>query len=412
MSDKTIVPKKALMIVPALSMVYGGPSLTSIGLASALCDQGVKMDIATTNADGASNLDVPLNEWIPKDNYRVRYFPRCGPWEYKFSPMLARWLWDNVRHYDIVHTTSVFNFPVLAAAAICQARGVPYVINPAGMLEPWALAYKAWKKRGYYVLFERPRLQHAGAIHCLSVPEAQRIVDLGIRSPMVIVPNGIDPAQVAAKGDPEVFFGRYPALRGKTILLFLHRVDRKKGLDLMARALASVRARRPDLPLHLVVAGPPTGDFLPVAQAFFEQAGCSEAVTFTGMLGGAMKDAAFAAAQIFVTPTYSEGFSMSVLEAMAAGLPSVLTTGCNFPEAEVAGAAIITPIASEPFADGLVRLLSDPDAARAMGHKARSLVLDRYTWEQAARRTVDIYTALLSHTAVPHGLAAEPAAIS
>jgi glycosyltransferase involved in cell wall biosynthesis len=404
MSNEAIVPKRALMLVPALSMVYGGPSLTSVGLASALCDQGVQMDIATTNADGARNLDVPLNEWITQENYRVRYFPRWGPWEYKFSPALARWLWRNVKKYDIIHTTSVFNFPVLAAAAIGQMRGVPYVINPAGMLEPWALAYKAWKKRGYYLLFEKPRLQQAGAIHCLSVPEARRIVALGIRSPMVVVPNGINPAQVAAKGDPEIFFAQYPALRDKTLLLFLHRVDRKKGLDLMARALASVRKRLPTLPIHLVVAGPPTDDFLSVAQGFFEEAGCTADVTFTGMLGGAMKDAAFAAARIFVTPTYSEGFSMSVLEAMAASLPSVLTTGCNFPEAEEAGAARITPIESEPFADALVELLTNPEAARVMGQKARQLVLDRYTWAQAARRTVEIYTALLNHTALPYGL--------
>ena len=115
-----------------------------------------------------------------------------------------------------------------------------------------------------------------------------------------------------------------------------------------------------------------------------------------------MKDAAFAAASIFVTPTYSEGFSMSVLEAMAASLPSVLTTGCNFPEAEQAGAAKITPVESQPFAEALIELLTNPQEAKAMGQRAHQLVLDQYTWQHAAHRTKEIYTAILRGTPLPH----------
>ncbi len=392
------------MLVPALSMVYGGPSLTSVRLADAICRLGVTVDVITTNADGDKNLDVPLFQWIEQENHRIYYFPRWGKWEYKFSPTMAKWLWQHLADYDILHTTSVFNFPVFAGAAIAQLRKVPYVINPAGMLEPWALAYKAWKKRWYYRLIERPRLEHASAIHCLTVPEARRITALGIRAPMVIVANGIDPKRWQTLSDPEMFYERYPDLRGKTLLLFMHRVDPKKGLDILARAFAAVRARLPELPLHLVVAGPSTDNYQSVAEAYFAQMGCAAQVTFTGLLDWDMKRAALAAAAIFVTPTYSEGFSMAVLEAMAAGLPGVMTEGCNFQEAAEAGAAHVTPIESEPFAEALVDLLTHPEAARTMGECARRLVLDQYTWDQAAVRTVAIYTALVRNAPIPYCL--------
>ena len=115
------------------------------------------------------------------------------------------------------------------------------------------------------------------------------------------------------------------------MVLGLGRIDPKKGLDLLAKAFTKAHQVFPDT--QLIVAGQDNTGFLPIAQNYFEEAGCSSAVKFTGMLTGEIKYAALAAANIYVAPSYSEGFSMSVLEGMASGLPCVITTGCNFPEA-------------------------------------------------------------------------------
>ena len=254
------------------------------------------------------------------------------------------------------------------------------------MLEPWALGYKAWKKRLYYEWIERPLvLRGARALQALNRSEAANIEALKLGPPAVVLPNGIDPSE-AVLCEPtkaKVFFDRFPEVRDKTLILFLHRIDPKKGLDVLAKAYRLVRGKFPRT--HVIVAGPDTTGFTATARGFFEAADCADAVTFTGLLEGDVKHGALAAASVFVTPSYSEGFSMSVLEAMAAGLPCVLTEGCNFPEAGAVGAARIVPTGdADRFAEALLDLLDDPATARAMGEQARALVLSRYTWAAVA----------------------------
>ena len=138
------------MLIPSLSVTYGGTSKTTPALAAALGRRGLSVDLVTTDAAGPRRLKVPLGCWVGRDGFRARYFSRFGNAEYKFSPALFTWLLQHTRDYDLVHINSNFNFPVLACALACRLWGVPYLITPHGMLEPWALGYKAWKKYGYY----------------------------------------------------------------------------------------------------------------------------------------------------------------------------------------------------------------------------------------------------------------------
>lgn len=382
--------KRILVIIPALGNVYGGPSKIALRFAAALARRGLGVDLVATDADGPHRLDVPLGRWIEQDGYRVRYFARAGRREWKFSPSMLAWLLAHAGEYGVAHITSSFGFPVLAGALACRLRGTPYIVAPQGMLEPWALGYKANKKKWYLRLVETPLvLRGARRLQALNGNEAANIAALRLGPPVAVIANGIDAADAQAAPDPAPFLARFPAVRGRTVILFLHRVDPKKGLDLLAPAYAAVRARFPET--HLVVAGPPTAGYEDTARGYFEAAGVADAVTFTGMLDGALKQGALAAASVFVAPTYSEGFSMAVLEAMAAGLPCVITEGCNFPEAGAADAARVVPIAAEPFGAALADVLADPPAARAMGTRARALVAGKYTWDHVAADAAKIF---------------------
>ena len=320
---------------------------------------------------------------------------------------MARWLWSHVGEYQCVHHLSVFNSSALITAVACRAKGVPYLINPQGMLEPWALEHKSWKKRVYYRWLERPLvLRGAQVIHALNRREAANLTALNIGRPVVTIPNGIDPADAcaASEADAAAFLARFPATKGRSLILFLHRVDPKKGLDLLAAAYARVRSEFPDT--HVIIAGPDNVGFTATARGFFDAAGVGDAVTFTGMLEGEFRRGAFAAATVFVLPSYSEGFSMSVLEAMAAGLPCVLTVGCNFPEAGAARAALVVEPEPAAYADALAQLLADPAAARAMGGRARELVLTRYTWDRVAAQMAEVFAAVADvgrGKGLPHG---------
>jgi glycosyltransferase involved in cell wall biosynthesis len=400
---------KILLVIPGLGPVYGGPSIIVPNLAVALARQGLTVDVVTTDANGSARLDVPTHTWCKEQGYRVRYFRRLGRLEYKISLSLLLWLLRHVRDYDVVHAVSLFNFPILACALACRLRSVPLVLNPQGMLEPWALSHNRWKKWLYYLLIEKPNvLAVTSAIHALTVNEARNIATLGLRRPTFVVPNGVDVDFDEGDANAEKFFAAFPAARGKRLILFLHRIDPKKGLDLLAKSFATVHKQYPDT--HLIVAGPDLYRFWPIAHGFFTSRQSDAAVTYTGMLNGRMKRAAFAAASIFVAPSYSEGFSMSVLEAMATGLPCVLTTGCNFPEAAAAGAAVEIPIDSAALAEALIKLINNPSEAQLIGQRARRFIREGYTWHNVARKIASAYDAILSGSVIPYSLAREPTA--
>ena len=380
---------KILIVVPALGDVYGGPSKSVVELAEAIGQsESCQVDLITTNANGSKFLDVPLFTWIDKNKYRVQFFPRWYSSEYKFSWSLTFWLFQNVRNYDIVHTNAIFSYPVLPAYWACQIHEIPYITTPRGMLEPWALSYKSDKKKLYFTLLEKPALQKAAAIHMLALSEAEGARCLSLKPPLVVVPNGVHKKDFDSLPSPEILYEQFPDTRNKTLIIFLGRIDPKKGLDLLATAFANVHKLFPEV--HLIVAGQDNIGFLASVQEYFIETGCSEAVTFTGMLTGELKYAALAAANIYVAPSYSEGFSMSVLEGMAAGLPCVITKGCNFPEAS--DVSYIVDIDAEQIAWALTSLLQDPIKAKKMGDRARQFILEEYTWDKIASRMIAIYS--------------------
>ncbi len=383
-----------LIVIAAVGTVYGGPSKIVLELAQSLGALGITVDVVTTNANGADRLPVPLQTWIVETFYRIQYFP-CWVWgDYKFSLSLAAWLGREVGNYDVVHTGAIFSLPNLPAYWACQQHQIPYIVAPHGMLEPWAMSHRVWKKRLYYRLFERSALQQASAIQITSSPEAQGIQALGIHAPLVLIPNGIHRQEFEPMPSPEVFYQAFPETRDRTLVLFLGRIDPKKGLDLLAPAFAQLLSQFPRA--HLIVAGPDNVGFLPTAQDYFAQVGCLDSVTFTGMVTGAVKQAALAAAAVYIAPSYSEGFSMSVLEGMAAGLPCVITTGCNFPEA--AAAAVVHSVNSEvaPIAHALIHCFANPLQAKVMGSRARQFIFEHYTWDTIAHNLIQVYQAIRS----------------
>ena len=387
---------KILIVIPALGNVYGGTSKIVLELAESIGKLGVNVDVVATNANGEKTLDVDLNQWIIQKHYRVRYFSYLDFLDYKFTLSMSQWLFSNVSSYNLVHTHAIFSYPVLVAYWMCQLHKIPYIATPHGMLEPWALAYKIWKKKLYFNWLEKPALQKASAIQMSAATEAEGIKNLGLKPPLVIVTNGIHREDFASLPDPEIFYKQFPETKNKRLIIFLGRIDPKKGLDLLAPAFAQAHQKFPDT--HLIIAGPDNTGFLPTAQSYFIKAGCSHAVTFTGMLTGNIKYAALAAATIYVAPSYSEGFSMSVLEGMAAGLPCVITTGCNFPEAGEAEVAIIVNIDVGSIAKAIIQLLEDDQQAQNLGDCARQFILDNYTWDKIALKMVSVYENIISRS--------------
>jgi len=379
---------KILIVTPYLGSTYGGTSKVVTEIVQGLTSLGIAIDLITTNANGLDTLEVPINTWITQKYYRIKYFNCWHRNDFIISYSLTNWLFKHSVNYNIVHTHTIFCPLISLAHWACQYRKIPYIMTPHGMLDPWALSYKARKKRFYYNLLEKPALQQASAIQVLASSEAEQLKSLGLQD-SILVPNGIHQQQFETLPDPELFYQKFPGTRNKTLILFLGRIDPKKGLDLLAPAFAKVHNQFPQT--HLIVAGPDSIGFIPTVKDYFKQAGCLDAVTFTGMLKGSLKHSALAAASLYVSPSYSEGFSMSVLEGMASGLPCVITTGCNFPEAAAAKAAYVVDINADAIGDALIDCLSYPQQSKQIGDRAREFIFNNYTWEQAAKKLSQVY---------------------
>jgi len=385
---------KILHVVPAIGAVYGGPSLSVLSLAENQTRLDVEVDLVTTNRNGAQQLDISTQTWVTDKGFRIQYFPCWYFNDYKISPSMSRWLNRHVRDYDFVNIHAIFSYANVAAYQACQRDRVPYIIHPHGMLETWSLNHKSWKKKPYYAAIEKPALERASAIRVLSTTEVENLQTLGIQTPLALIPNGISAEASATACDSSIFYQSFPATIDKTLILFLGRIDPKKGLDLLAQAFAQAYQEFPHI--HLVIAGPDNIGYLATVKQYFAAQQCLHAVTFTGMITGTLKAAALATADIYVAPSYSEGFSMSVLEGMLSGLPCIITTACNFPEADEAKTAHVVEINAEAIANALIDCLKDPAAAKAMGDRARHFVQKNYTWDKISRDLLEVYQKILS----------------
>ncbi|MBI3090848.1 MAG: glycosyltransferase [Candidatus Tectomicrobia bacterium] len=325
------------------------------------------------------------------------HFFRCrGPEEYGWSWGLTAWLWRNAREVDLLHLHGLFSYPTLLGSRLARYFHRPYIVSPHGMLDPWALAWKAWKKRPYFKLFDHRTLKRAAALHALTAAEGRQFAALGLQRPTFVLPNGIDPDDYRSVPPRAVLDARYPELRGKRYLLFLGRLHPKKGLDVLLEAFGMlVRRVAGCSDLLLVLAGPDNVGYRAALELAVARYELSQHVRFTGLLEGEEKLSALGAAELFVLPSHSEGFSMAALEAAACGCPVVLSPACNFPEIEAAGGGVIVEPRGEALARALGALLTDPVRRRDMGRRGQALVREKLNWESIAARMIAVYEDIL-----------------
>jgi glycosyltransferase involved in cell wall biosynthesis len=286
-----------------------------------------------------------------------------------------------------VHIHGLWEKSTAVAAESARKLGVPYVLSAHGMLEPWALANKRLKKMLYAMMVERKNVQRAMCLHALTRAEADHFIHFGARSPIAVIPNGVD---IPKARSPKLFLEGFPEAQGRRVVLFLARLHPKKGLGLLVDAWRAVQNEWPDA--MLFVAGPDFEDMRERLERQVREQGLAESVLFTGMLEGAMKWSAMAAAECFVLPSYSEGLSVSVLEAMGMGVPVIVTEPCNMSEVTEAKAGWEIKVSVEELKGALRLALGNSPAENVeIGARGAELVATRYAWKTVARQMEDVY---------------------
>jgi glycosyltransferase involved in cell wall biosynthesis len=370
---------------------YGGPIVAVHSLCRALAARGHAVEVFTTSIDGPVDTAVPYDRPVMLDGVKVRYFASRRLRRLSYAPKLMQTLRDEISGADVVHLHSAFLWPTWRAARLSRKSRVPYVVSPRGMLVKTLIASRnRLIKSAWIALIERTNLQRASAIHATSAIEAEELRKFGWRLPRIaVVPNGVDAIEQEARRDAPAADIAALATQ-QPLVLFFGRLAQVKGLDRLLHAFAHTHRGT------LAFVG---NDYEGLAAGLSEMARqlkIDDRVRIVPRtITDAEKECMFAAARVFVLPSYSESFGNVVLEAMQRGLPVIVTPEVGAAEVvkESCGGLVASGDA-QSLGAAIDRLTEDAAKSSAMGEVGRRHVSEHYGWPGVAARMEALYKGL------------------
>ncbi|MCM1981596.1 glycosyltransferase [Lyngbya confervoides] len=382
---------KVLHVIPSISPLRGGPTQAVLEMVQTLRQRGIEAEIATTNDHGNDTLSLPLRQRydypLPSgDPVPVYCFPRhespvAALREFTLSASLTRFLLEQGRGYDLIHSHAIFSYPSVAAMAIARLLHIPYIVRPLGSLCAWSLTQRAGRKQHYLKLI-KPLLNHSHGLHFTAEQERQEARSLGIRAPEWVIPLGLKvaPPQAEAREQLRASLGLPPQ---QPVLLFLSRIHPKKGLEPLIQALGTLRGQ----PCTLVIAGSGEAEYEAQIQSLVAAQGLTAQVRSVGFVSGAQKQQLLQGSDVFVLTSHSENFGIVVLEALAAGTPVLVTPGVALADlVQRHDLGWVCPMQVPAIAAALQAAIGSPALRRQKGDRARQVVQDHYSWQSVAEQ--------------------------
>lgn len=366
---------KVLHVISGINPKSGGPTRSVKGLCRALSQAG--LDVSLLVLSGNHPFEDP-----------------CGV-------KVFRGRVDNLSCFDIVHIHGLWLWPIHKVIRECRRQNVRYVISTRGMLEPWSLKQKWLKKRIARWLYQDGDLRCAAALHATAESEAEQFRRLGFKNPIIGSPNGVN---VPVKYEPR------NTQNTRKRVLFVSRMHPKKGVMELVEAWGKVvsggveERRSWNVELVYTVSGELEKEYEAKVKDRVKELGLEDQFIFTGALNDDEKWAAYARADLFVLPTYSENFGIVVAEALWAGVPVITTKGTPWKELEdrECGKWIDLPEEGSNPSDwptlvsSLARMMSmSDDKRRKMGEQGHRLIEEKYTWDAVVKAMVKGYEAIL-----------------
>jgi glycosyltransferase involved in cell wall biosynthesis len=364
---------KVFLAGTSLQPDYGGPAFSVSRLAVALTECGAGVGLWAPDQSAATTLLLPPGSSVQR-----------------LTGTAAEAL-DSFGKTDVLHDNGVWLAHNHRLAELAARHDIPRLVSTHGMLEPWAMNHKRWKKSLAWWLYQLRDLKRARCHHATAETEAQNVERLGLGVPICVIPNGVDvpelrPKIAGAEGEKELRGGLKTAL-------FLGRIHPKKGLPMLIEAWARVR---PDGWL-LQIAGPDEAGHRAQVENAVLAAGLGEVISFVGPIEGEKKQSALFNADLFVLPTYSENFGIVIAEALAHELPVLTTTGAPWSMLPERACGWWVDARVDRIAEGLHQATScDSETLEYMGARGRAWVRAEFGWERVAKKFMTTYEGLLS----------------
>lgn len=378
--------------------VYGGPAKSISILCEGMARQGADVTVFTTNANGRTRLDVPLNTPMQVDGVTVRYFPLAyNGLGFFYAPALGQALAEQLSEFDLVAIETIWGHQLGVAAQACRTQGIPYTVSVRGQLFGWSLGTRRLKKRLYMRLLGRRYLERAAALHCTDPREAAAVANLQFGPPTFVVPNGIDTSpydQMPQRGHWRRAFG---IADDATVLLFLGRLTQIKRPDIAVATLAA--CREVNLKTHLIFAGPDQDGLADTLQAQARRLGCQDSVHLTGLLNPEQVRYILSDSDLLIGPSeIQENFGMAAAEALAAGVPVLVSEGIPVGAwAEGYGAGRMVACDARMFAEAAIEMISSSEALIQMGINGRELVRSKFDIIAVAQQMIRHYESIIAY---------------
>ena len=372
---------KILHVIDSMDLSRGGPPQVCAHL---VANQSINHEISLASY---SDLDT-CRKIVPSEDVIFHPVNFSGISEAVSGKDSKRILTEAIKGIDVVHIHNIWEPILLSAATIARENRIPYVVTPHGMLDPWSMKQKSLKKKLALLAGRKRMLENAKFIHVLNEEEESGIRKLGISNNCEIVANGVNLENIDPFLEGSKFESAFPEHAGKPFVLFLSRLHYKKGLDILGELAKDFCNQFPEW--SILVAGPDGG-----AQSKFEEQikayGLEERVHLLGPIYGDLKYSLLSSCEFFCLPSRQEGFSVAILEAMAASKPISITSHCHFEEVAKSQCGFIDSLNPEQILESFTKLASSKELRREYGNNARSLIEKSYTWTQINSSLLEKY---------------------
>lgn len=380
-------------------MEFGGPPVKIPALSEALVRRGHQVTVLTADWGLESRMSGTKGSakrgvfgWeLKRNGVTAIYLPawlhyRATAW----GPHVGGYCREQVQNFDVVHIFGLYDFLGPAVARTCRKRGVPYVVEPIGMLLPIVRNFKM--KQMYHLLLGRAMLAGCSRLIATSGQELEEFVSAGVsREKIVLRRNGVEaPVQLPERGK---FRAGLHIGSDIKLILFLGRLSQKKSPDLLLQAFAKLSRQLDKSKLLLVFAGPDDASMKSKLRRTASELGVDSMVRFCGPLFGDEKWAAYRDADIFVLPSVNENFGNAAGEAAAAGTPVIVTDQCGIAPLLAGVAGVVVPHDAEAIEKAIERMLEDASLYDRLSAGCRQISA-RLNWEQPALEMENLYAQL------------------
>ena len=376
---------KILHVTQFFSPVHGGSAEVPYHLSKELAKRGHEVTIYTSDY----KLSQDYISSIP--SVEVHPFKTWSSWANLYvTPGMINRAKEETRHFDIIHMHNYRSFQNLVVAHYAKEYDIPYVLQAHGSATTFF--QKRWLKRTFDAIWGYRILKDASKVIAVTKIEAAQYRSMGVgENKIEVVPHGIDLAEFDNLPERGKFRKKYSLNDSQMIILYLGRIHKTKGLDLLTKAFAGLSEKLDDA--KLVIVGPDDG-YLSSLKKLITDLEISDKVLFAGPLYDQDKLTAYVDADVYVLPSSYEIFGITILEAMACGIPVVATDRCGIADVVDNQAGLVIPHDSEQLQHALLQTLGDNKMRREFGEKGKLLVREKFNWEKVSEQVESVYKGL------------------